>query len=152
VYTHPGDDRPSPGTFTDLLQVINALDLTAANLVAVVVPFRDEIPFGGPHAVVFNGLADDNTRLGPMEFRTMAFRDMDFLIQILHAVGIHAIVDPEFQPVAAQSGPAAGEPDVPRRPAPVPPAPLPLDEPDPEQGALPLDQPGDEVIVAAPTT
>ncbi len=147
MYLHPGDDRPSPGNFHELQEIMRDLELTPANLIAIILDSESIDPFNGPRAMIMDGLAGDGTLWGEIVFGTIAFRDKDFLIQILHAVGIHQHIDPDLNQVLAQSGPAAGEPD---KPSPIPPKPEPVIEPPPEddtQGTLPLDQ-GGEVIVA----
>jgi len=133
------------------VQVINYYHLDPAELVAVIVPFRDEIPFDGPHAYIFDGVRDE-FQLGDMAFRTMAFVDLNTLIETLHAAGIHVHVNSDFEFVKATAGPAAGEPDVPKIEAPPIPEPAPQVEPeiDPDQGSLALDPPSDETIVAGP--
>lgn len=149
MYQHPGDDRPSPGNFHELQEIIRDLELTPSLLIAIILDTPSVDPFNGPRAMVINGITDDGL-WGEVVFGTIAFRDMDFLIQILHAVGIHVHIDPDLNAVVAQSGPAAGEPD---KPSPIPPKPEPVIEPpvDDGQGELQIDQ-GDEVIVAETQT
>lgn len=149
MYTHPGDDRPSPGTFSDLLAVIRYYRLTPGELVAVIVETPRESPFDGPHAVLFDGVVDEN-RLGDMVFRTMAFVDRDSLIETLHAAGIHVHIDPDFRFVVATAGPAAGEPDAPKVPTPMAPPPESYVPSDPDEPELPIDDPAGEVLVAGP--
>lgn len=146
MYLHPGDDRPSPGSFHELQEIMRDLELTPSLLIAVILDSPSIDPFNGPRASIINGITEEGT-WGEVVFGTIAFRDTDFLIQILHAVGIHTHIDPDLNVVEAQSGPAAGEPDA---PSPIPPKPEPVVEPPPvdvEQGELPLDQ-GGEIIVA----
>lgn len=150
MYTHPGDDRPSPGNFHELQEIIRDLELTPSLLIAIILDSPSVDPFNGPRAMVINGLTEDGL-WGEAVFRTIAFRDMDFLIQILHAVGIHAHVDPDLNPVLAQAGPAAGEPDA---PAPEPLKPEPVIEPvrEDEQGELPLEPDGELIVAEQPLT
>jgi len=147
VYTHPGNDRPSPGGFAELQQVISGLGLIPASLIAVVVETPAQDPYNGPRATIINGVTDAGT-WGDVAFDTIAFRDRDFLIQILHAVGIHSIITPEMEIAVASHGPAAGEPDVPRMPPPPKPEPE-LPEPEDDgQGDLLQPDAGGEIIVA----
>lgn len=150
MYTHPGDDMPSPGTFSDLVQMIREHNLTPGRMLAVVADSPHVEPFNGPRAVFFDGVSDDGP--GPVLFRTMAFPDHDTLLETLHAAGIHVIVDSNLSPVAANAGPAAGEPDAPKIPAPETPEALPPPAEEPKQSTLdPPPPPDDEVIVAGTT-
>lgn len=152
MYVKPGETRPSPGSFHELGEVIRTFNLTPALLVAVVTETPEIDPYNGPRAVVLT--ITEAGEWGEVEFVTIAFRDRDFLIQLLHASGIHMLVTDDLDLAVAQFGPAAGEPDEPRLPTPVAPPPVTEPEPDPEVPPSARTRPtDDEVIVAeAPLT